>query len=112
MAFLSKFGNILRQTANKQIKSEMSPFKPSILQAIRCMSTGPSSKLFIGGALLIAQISFPPSRVWCFCVNRVSVFVLQVFHFRLMNRVSGKNLPNMVKFLMVCTINYASFIFV
>lgn len=111
MAFLSKFGNILRQTANKQIKSELSPFKPSILQAIRCMSTGPSSKLFIGGTLLIAQISFP-SRVWCFCVNRVSVFVLQVFHFRLMNRVSGKNLPNMVKFLMVCTINYASFIFV
>ncbi|KAK9926121.1 hypothetical protein M0R45_023367 [Rubus argutus] len=49
MAFLSKFGNILRQTANKQIKSELSPFKPSILQAIRCMSTGPSSKLFVGG---------------------------------------------------------------
>lgn len=63
MAFLSKFGNILRQTANKQIKSELSPFKPSILQAIRCMSTGPSSKLFIGGALLIAQITFSPSLV-------------------------------------------------
>ncbi|XP_024175338.1 glycine-rich RNA-binding protein 3, mitochondrial [Rosa chinensis] len=49
MAFLSKFGNILRQTATRQIRSELVPSKPSIFQAIRCMSTGPSSKLFIGG---------------------------------------------------------------
>ena len=41
MAFLSKFGNILKQTnANGSLSS------PSLFQAIRCMS---SSKLFIGG---------------------------------------------------------------
>ncbi|KAB2609458.1 glycine-rich RNA-binding protein 4 [Pyrus ussuriensis x Pyrus communis] len=49
MAFLSKIGSILRQTANKQIRSEVSPFKLSIHQAIRCMSSMGSSKLFIGG---------------------------------------------------------------
>ncbi|PQM42146.1 glycine-rich RNA-binding protein blt801 [Prunus yedoensis var. nudiflora] len=49
MAFLSKIGNILRQTANKQIRSELSPFKLSIHQAVRCMSSMASSKLFIGG---------------------------------------------------------------
>ncbi|XP_009345946.2 glycine-rich RNA-binding protein 4, mitochondrial [Pyrus x bretschneideri] len=49
MAFLSKIGSILRQTANKQIRSEVSPLKLSIHQAIRCMSSMASSKLFIGG---------------------------------------------------------------
>ena len=47
MAFLSKVGNLLRQTASKQISSEFGASKPSFFQAIRCMS---SSKLFIGGA--------------------------------------------------------------
>ncbi|KAK9278371.1 hypothetical protein L1049_027936 [Liquidambar formosana] len=46
MAFFSKVGNILRQTTSRQINSELSASNPSILQAIRCMS---SSKLFIGG---------------------------------------------------------------
>ncbi|CAH8389623.1 unnamed protein product [Eruca vesicaria subsp. sativa] len=41
MAFLSKFGNILKQS--KQLNASSSP---SLFQAIRCMS---SSKLFIGG---------------------------------------------------------------
>ncbi|KAI5350883.1 PREDICTED: glycine-rich [Prunus dulcis] len=45
MAFLSKIGNILRWTANKHIRSELSPLKLSIHQAVRCMS----NKLFIGG---------------------------------------------------------------
>ncbi|PON70535.1 Splicing factor-like protein [Parasponia andersonii] len=49
MAFFSKFGNILRQSATKQISSEVYPFKLSITQAIRCMSSMASSKLFIGG---------------------------------------------------------------
>lgn len=53
MAFLSKIGNILRQTANKQIRSELSPFKLSIHQAVRCMSSMASSKLFIGGAVAV-----------------------------------------------------------
>ncbi|XP_038688369.1 glycine-rich RNA-binding protein 3, mitochondrial-like isoform X3 [Tripterygium wilfordii] len=46
MAFLSKVGNILRQTATKQVNAEFSASRPSIYQAIRCMS---SSKLFVGG---------------------------------------------------------------
>lgn len=46
MAFLSKFGNILKQTANKQLNAQVSLSSPSLFQAIRCMS---SSKLFIGG---------------------------------------------------------------
>ncbi|XP_057950634.1 glycine-rich RNA-binding protein 3, mitochondrial-like isoform X2 [Malania oleifera] len=46
MAFFSKVGNILRQTASKKITSEFSGSNPSIFQAIRCMS---SSKLFVGG---------------------------------------------------------------
>ncbi|KAF8408209.1 hypothetical protein HHK36_007353 [Tetracentron sinense] len=46
MAFISRVGNILKQTVSKHINSELSASKPSIYQAIRCMS---SSKLFIGG---------------------------------------------------------------
>ncbi|GAY61563.1 hypothetical protein CUMW_210940, partial [Citrus unshiu] len=46
MAFFSKVGNILRQTAGKRISCESSISNPSIYQAIRCMS---SSKLFVGG---------------------------------------------------------------
>jgi heterogeneous nuclear ribonucleoprotein A1/A3 len=50
MAFFSKVGNILRQTASKQISSEFGPSKLSVFQAIRCMSSGQSSKVFVGGA--------------------------------------------------------------
>ncbi|KAG8652386.1 hypothetical protein MANES_06G084600v8 [Manihot esculenta] len=46
MAFLSKVGNVLRQAGSKQINGELSASRPSLYQAIRCMS---SSKLFIGG---------------------------------------------------------------
>ncbi|ESR54002.1 hypothetical protein CICLE_v10019850mg [Citrus x clementina] len=46
MAFFSKVGNILRQTAGKRISCESFISNPSIYQAIRCMS---SSKLFVGG---------------------------------------------------------------
>ncbi|XP_075660691.1 uncharacterized protein LOC142630567 [Castanea sativa] len=49
MAFLSKVGNLLRQAASKQISSEFGASKPSFFQAIRCMSSMSSSKLFIGG---------------------------------------------------------------
>ncbi|XP_059444258.1 glycine-rich RNA-binding protein 2, mitochondrial-like isoform X1 [Corylus avellana] len=49
MAFFSKVGNILRQTASKQISSEFGPSKLSVFQAIRCMSSGQSSKVFVGG---------------------------------------------------------------
>jgi hypothetical protein len=50
MAFLTKMGNMLRQTASRQMASEISASRPSIYQAMRCMS---SSKLFVGGAYLI-----------------------------------------------------------
>jgi heterogeneous nuclear ribonucleoprotein A1/A3 len=50
MAFFSKVGNILRQTACKQISSEFGPSKLSLFQAIRCMTSGQSSKVFVGGA--------------------------------------------------------------
>ncbi|PNT09755.1 hypothetical protein POPTR_012G061600v4 [Populus trichocarpa] len=46
MAFLTKMGNMLRQTASRQMASEISASRPSIYQAMRCMS---SSKLFVGG---------------------------------------------------------------
>ncbi|CAN8264853.1 unnamed protein product [Cochlearia groenlandica] len=46
MAFLSKFGNILKQTTSKQLNAHVSLSSPSIFQAMRSMST---SKLFIGG---------------------------------------------------------------
>ncbi|KAJ4713199.1 putative Glycine-rich RNA-binding protein [Melia azedarach] len=46
MAFFSKVGSILRQTASRQIGGELSASRPSIYQAIRCMS---SSKVFVGG---------------------------------------------------------------
>ncbi|CAN6985022.1 unnamed protein product [Brassica rapa subsp. trilocularis] len=46
MAFLSKFGNVLKQTTSKQLNANCSLSSPSLFQAIRCMS---SSKLFIGG---------------------------------------------------------------
>lgn len=49
MAFLSKVGNMLRQTASKQLSSDFCAPKLSIYQAIRCMSSMASSKLFIGG---------------------------------------------------------------
>ncbi|KAE8124456.1 hypothetical protein FH972_019340 [Carpinus fangiana] len=49
MAFFSKVGNILRQTASKQISSEFGPSKLSVFQAIRCMSSGQSPKVFVGG---------------------------------------------------------------
>ncbi|KAJ6881963.1 glycine-rich RNA-binding protein 4 [Populus alba x Populus x berolinensis] len=46
MAFLTKVGNMLRQTTSRQMASEISASRPSIYQAMRCMS---SSKLFVGG---------------------------------------------------------------
>ncbi|GMQ10920.1 hypothetical protein CsSME_00053729 [Camellia sinensis var. sinensis] len=46
MAFFSKAGNVLKQTVNKRINSEIFGSNPSIFQMIRCMS---SSKLFVGG---------------------------------------------------------------
>lgn len=55
MAFLGKVGTILRQTASKQLSSDISASRPSIYQAIRCMS---SSKLFVGGASSSSPSSF------------------------------------------------------
>lgn len=46
MAFLGKVGNILRQSASKQVNTEFSATKSFIYQTIRCMS---SSKIFVGG---------------------------------------------------------------
>ncbi|KAK8493198.1 hypothetical protein V6N13_021447 [Hibiscus sabdariffa] len=49
MAFLSKFGSILRQTTSIQVKSQLSVSRPGFFQVLRSMSTSPSSKLFVGG---------------------------------------------------------------
>ncbi|XVE56809.1 hypothetical protein DITRI_Ditri04bG0040600 [Diplodiscus trichospermus] len=49
MAFLSKFGNILRQTTSLQVNAQLSASRPGLFQAFRRMSTSPSSKLFVGG---------------------------------------------------------------
>ncbi|KAK7347346.1 hypothetical protein VNO80_21876 [Phaseolus coccineus] len=48
MAFFGRIGNLLRQTASRQVSSELRS-SPSFFQAIRCLSSAPSSKLFIGG---------------------------------------------------------------
>ncbi|KAK7265865.1 hypothetical protein RJT34_33489 [Clitoria ternatea] len=49
MAFFARLGNVLRHAANRQVSSELRSPPLSVFQAIRCMSNGPSSKLFIGG---------------------------------------------------------------
>ncbi|GMJ04935.1 hypothetical protein HRI_004162700 [Hibiscus trionum] len=49
MAFLSKFGSILRQATSMQVNAQLSASKPGIFQVFRSMSNSPSSKLFIGG---------------------------------------------------------------
>ncbi|TKY55027.1 Glycine-rich RNA-binding protein 5 [Spatholobus suberectus] len=48
MAFFGRIGNLLRHAASRQVSSEMRSY-PSVFQAIRSMSSAPSSKLFIGG---------------------------------------------------------------
>nr|KYP56697.1 hypothetical protein KK1_002942 [Cajanus cajan] len=48
MAFFGRIGNLLRHAASRQVSSELRS-SPSFFQAIRCMSSAPSSKLFIGG---------------------------------------------------------------
>lgn len=50
MAFFSKVGNIIKQTASRQSNLEISASKPFIYQVMRCMS---SSKLFVGGSSYI-----------------------------------------------------------
>lgn len=60
MAFFGRLGNILRQSANKQITSQLRS-SPSVFQAIRCMSTTPTTKLFIGG-----EIKLPFKLVFVF----------------------------------------------
>ncbi|XWS47927.1 hypothetical protein CRYUN_Cryun13aG0028100 [Craigia yunnanensis] len=49
MAFLSKIGNILKQTTSMQINAQLSASRPGLFQVFRCMSNSPSSKLFVGG---------------------------------------------------------------
>lgn len=101
MAFLSKVGNLLRQTASKQISSEFGASKPSFFQAIRCMSSMSSSKLFIGGAtklqLLVAL------RLYFFVV-RLLILYFQVFHMAQTSKVWRKLLLSMEKLLKVCYI--------
>ncbi|KAL0335540.1 UNVERIFIED_CONTAM: Glycine-rich RNA-binding protein 3, mitochondrial [Sesamum radiatum] len=46
MAFFRKAGSILRRAVTNNLNQEISSSRPSILQAIRCMST---SKVFVGG---------------------------------------------------------------
>lgn len=46
MAFVHKVGSMLKQTISNHVKLELATSKPSIYQAIRCMS---SSKVFVGG---------------------------------------------------------------
>ncbi|KAK8515854.1 hypothetical protein V6N12_016160 [Hibiscus sabdariffa] len=49
MAFLSKIGNMLRQTSTTQINAQLSASRPGLLQVFRSMSNSPSSKVFVGG---------------------------------------------------------------
>ncbi|KAK5846300.1 glycine-rich RNA-binding protein 4, mitochondrial-like [Gossypium arboreum] len=49
MAFLSKIGGILKQTASMQLNARLSESRPGLFQVFRSMSSAPSSKLFVGG---------------------------------------------------------------
>ncbi|XP_039030582.1 glycine-rich RNA-binding protein 2, mitochondrial-like isoform X2 [Hibiscus syriacus] len=49
MAFLSKIGNMLRQTSTTQVNAQLSSSRPGLFQVFRCMSNSPSSKVFVGG---------------------------------------------------------------
>ncbi|KAK2441811.1 glycine-rich RNA-binding protein 4, mitochondrial [Trifolium repens] len=50
MAFFGRIGNLLRTAANTKISSEVKLRSfPSVFQAIRCFSSPPSTKLFVGG---------------------------------------------------------------
>ncbi|XP_058788475.1 glycine-rich RNA-binding protein 3, mitochondrial-like [Vicia villosa] len=50
MAFFGRIGNIIRNAANAKISSEIKLRSfPSVFQAIRCFSSVPSTKLFVGG---------------------------------------------------------------
>lgn len=66
MAFFGRLGNLLRQSANRQISAEMRS-SPSFFQAVRCMSSAPSSKLFIGGAVELPYES-GCSSLLCICL--------------------------------------------
>ncbi|KAL6213943.1 hypothetical protein ACLB2K_013382 [Fragaria x ananassa] len=52
MPLLSKAGSILRQTATRQVKSELLSFKLSIHQAIRCTSSMGSSEALRGETVM------------------------------------------------------------
>lgn len=65
MAFFGRVGNILRQAANKQLCSELRS-TPSIFQAIRCMSSATSTKLFIGGEFCLLSLFFSLNEP-CLC---------------------------------------------
>jgi len=89
MAFLTKMGNMLRQTASRQMASEISASRPSIYQAMRCMS---SSKLFVGGAYLIL-LCF--SCILMLLLVDIYQISLQVFLSRQMTTVWKRLLINM-----------------
>lgn len=86
MAFLSKFGNLLKQAASKPVSSNLSVSKPSIFQAIRCLSSMSSSKLFIGGASHFNNVLCVGHLFMVLC-GKLKDFVLQVCHIAQMNKV-------------------------
>lgn len=50
MAFFGRVGSLLRNAANTKITSELKlRSSPSVFQAIRCFSSTPNTKLFVGG---------------------------------------------------------------
>lgn len=96
MAFFGRVGNLLRQAASRQVSSELRS-SPSVFQAIRCLSSAPSSKLFIGGAFelpfelmrfMLFLLCFVDSDdlCICICIHPLSLSVFQVFRFPLMSK--------------------------
>lgn len=103
MPLLSKAGSILRQTANKQLRSELSPFRLSIHQAIRCTSSMASSEALRGffSEYWNSFICDLLSSCWAISCWDDSSFVMQVVCIRQMNKLWGKLLRNLVKLLTV-----------
>lgn len=53
MAFLNKVGNVLKQTVSKHAGLQFPAPNASIFQAMRSMCMSTSSKLFVGGAIVV-----------------------------------------------------------
>lgn len=95
MAFFGRVRGIIQHTLTKHINQDISASRPSILQAIRCMS---QSKLFVGGTfkfLTTLSIDMYMFCIYIFILQPLKFYVSQVSPINLMNLLLEKHLVNM-----------------